>query len=92
MKRDKDDKDDKDDKTYRAKGAKAPNYVCSSVRGGCDGLSVRAEPFEREVVAEMMRYIDSEECRALLAAGDEDGYLRTVDLERRVRAALRGSS
>jgi DNA primase len=26
------------------------------------------------------------------AAGDEDGYLRTVELERRVRAALRGDS
>lgn len=28
----------------------------------------------------------------LRAAGDEDGYLRTVDLERRVRAALRGEA
>ena len=26
------------------------------------------------------------------AAGDEDGYLRTVELEQRVRAALRGDS
>jgi site-specific DNA recombinase len=65
----------------RAGGKTVSTYGCSSVRGGCDGLSIIAEPFEAVVVERLMEHLDDPEFRAVLAAGDVDADRREA-LER----------
>jgi hypothetical protein len=67
----------------RTEGSRSA-YLCMSTRGGCNGIGIVAEPFEAEVVRQVLEDLEkNQRFRARLAAGDDHAKTRARLVKRR---------
>lgn len=68
-------------------GEAAPAYRCSPNHGGCNRISIAAEPFEAQVVEQVLEILDRRDVRARLSEGDPYEEQRAALVQHSLRIA-----